>query len=149
MHTGSSSYGPVGAMSGSLAVLSSLISAAPLPPAQALVVACVFGPALMCALMGASKRFASGAGTVSLDLGLTAKVAAGVVDLFGDGRVVHAGRVSDRVVATAQPGGSCAGVWATREACTRACTMASGVVVNRCRSWASRSYTPSSRSTRS
>src|SRR5918994_6383322 len=43
----------VGAACGFLAVLSyALISAAPLTSAQGLVVACVFGPALMCASTG-------------------------------------------------------------------------------------------------
>jgi hypothetical protein len=69
----------VGATCGVLAVLSyGLISAAPLTPTQALVVACVFGPALMCASMGLYHTLRAHRRTVTLDLGLVFNVAAGV-----------------------------------------------------------------------
>jgi hypothetical protein len=66
-------------MCGLAAVISyTLISAAPLSHAQALVVACVFGPALMCASMGLYQALRVRRRTVSLDLGVIANVAAGV-----------------------------------------------------------------------
>jgi hypothetical protein len=66
-------------VSGFLAVLSyALISAAPLTSAQGLVVACVFGPALVCASLGLYHVLRAHRRTVSLDLGLVANVAAGV-----------------------------------------------------------------------
>lgn len=69
----------VGAASGFLAVLSyTLISAAPLSSAQGLVVACVFGPALMCASTGLYHVLRAHRRTVTLDLGLMANVAASV-----------------------------------------------------------------------
>jgi hypothetical protein len=69
----------VGAGCGFLAVLSySLISAAPLTSAQGLVVACVFGPALMCASMGLYHVLRAHRRTITLDLGLMANVAAGL-----------------------------------------------------------------------
>jgi hypothetical protein len=69
----------VGAACGFLAVLSyTLISAAPLSSAEGLVVACVFGPALMCASTGLYHVLRAHRRTVSLDLGLMANVAAGV-----------------------------------------------------------------------
>jgi hypothetical protein len=69
----------VGAGCGFLAVLAyALISAAPLTSAQGLVVACVFGPALMCASMGLYHVLRAHRRTVTLDLGLVANVAAGV-----------------------------------------------------------------------
>jgi hypothetical protein len=55
-----------------------LISAAPLSPAQGLIVACVFGPALMCASMGLYHVLRAHRRTVTLDLGVMANVAAGV-----------------------------------------------------------------------
>jgi hypothetical protein len=68
----------VGAACGFLAVLAyTLISAAPLTSTQGLVVACVFGPALMCASMGLYQVLRLQARTVTLDLGLMANVAAG------------------------------------------------------------------------
>ena len=69
----------VGAAGGFLAVLSyTLISAAPLSSTQGLVVACVFGPALMCASTGLYHVLRAHRRTVTLDLGLMANVAAGV-----------------------------------------------------------------------
>jgi hypothetical protein len=69
----------VGAVCGFLAVLSyTLISAAPLTSAQALVVACVFGPALVFASTGLYHVLRAHRRTVSMDLGLIANVAAGV-----------------------------------------------------------------------
>lgn len=69
----------VGAACGLLAVLSyALISAAPLTSTQALVVACVFGPALMVASMGLYHVLRAYRHTVTLDLGLMANVAAGL-----------------------------------------------------------------------
>jgi hypothetical protein len=69
----------VGAACGFLAVLSyTLISAAPLTSGQGLVVACVFGPALMFASAGLYQVLRAHRRTVSLDLGLMANIAAGV-----------------------------------------------------------------------
>ncbi|MEX2653191.1 MAG: hypothetical protein WD473_12220 [Acidimicrobiia bacterium] len=55
-----------------------LIAAAPLTSAQALVVACVFGPTLACASTGLYHVLRLHHRTVTLDLGLMANVAAGV-----------------------------------------------------------------------
>jgi hypothetical protein len=55
-----------------------LISAAPLSSAQGLVVACVFGPALMGASTGLYHVLRAHRRTVTLDLGLMANAAAGV-----------------------------------------------------------------------
>lgn len=55
-----------------------LISAVPLTFAQAVVVACVFGPALMCASVGLYHVLRAHRRTVSLDLGLMANAAAGL-----------------------------------------------------------------------
>jgi hypothetical protein len=69
----------VGAACGFLAVLSyTLISAAPLSSAQALIVACVFGPALMCASTCLYHVLRAHRRTVTLDRGLMANAAAGV-----------------------------------------------------------------------
>lgn len=68
----------VGAGCGFLAVLSyALISAAPLTSAQGLVLACVFGPALVCASTGLYNVLRLHRRTVTLDLGLIANVVAG------------------------------------------------------------------------
>ena len=69
----------VGAACGFLAVVSySLIAAAPLTSGPALVVACVFGPALAFASLGLYHVLRAHRRTVSLDLGLVANLAAGV-----------------------------------------------------------------------
>jgi hypothetical protein len=69
----------VGAACGFLAVLSyALISAAPLTSAQALVIACVFGPALVFATTGLYHVLRAHRRTVSVDLGLISNIAAGV-----------------------------------------------------------------------
>lgn len=69
----------MGAACGFIAVFSyALIAAAPLTSDLALVVACVFGPALACASMGLYQVLRAHRRTVSLDLGLMANVAAGV-----------------------------------------------------------------------
>jgi hypothetical protein len=69
----------VGAACGFLAVLSyALMSAAPLTSAQALVIACVFGPALVVASTGLYHVLRAHRRTVSVDLGLISNIAAGV-----------------------------------------------------------------------
>lgn len=68
-----------GAVSGFVAVLCySLISAAPLTHSQALVVVCIFGPALGCASMGLYHILRLHRPTVTVDLALLANVAAAV-----------------------------------------------------------------------
>src|SRR5512132_3601227 len=65
---------------GFLAVVAyTIISAASVPPAVALVLACVFGPSLAVASIGLYRVLRLQARTVSLDLGVASNVAAGVV----------------------------------------------------------------------
>jgi hypothetical protein len=65
---------------GFLAVVAyAIISAASVPPAVALVLACVFGPSLAVASIGLYRVLRLQARTVSLDLGVASNVAAGVV----------------------------------------------------------------------